>query len=466
MNIYFFRKLDSTYAYAFREAALHHNVRTSKLFAATIGFIGLVLCAIDRFTNSNHVLKYPGEYSQAIMFIFIASCACYLAFVISNRLDTQARVRIYKLLSALYPLVIVFSSLWITFVMQHNPSNTMSIFVLGLLSVASLWIFEELHAIAIALFILILFNGGLHYFQTDPCKLFTNYITGTCVSIFFVCISRISFSVNYNHFIQLKKIEQHNNTIVKEKEKQTEILSVVVHDLRAPVKSVQGLVNILNSMDTTAEERKEYYDMIITACDRSNKIIDDLLIAARNEEAGITLTYTCMNDLVEDIVHQYVKNKPDQRQIIYDRPVENIYACIDHLKMIRVFENLISNAIKFTKDDGVITIKMDHDNDKVYILVTDNGIGIPKDIIPYLFEKFSKAGRIGLKGEQSHGLGMSICKMIIKQHHGDITAFSEEGKFTQIKITLPRASSALLPDPFTGFCPINNTDMDVMPQVR
>ena len=71
------------------------------------------------------------------------------------------------------------------------------------------------------------------------------------------------------------------------------------------------------------------------------------------------------------------------------------------------------------------------------ITVTDNGIGIPEDIKPYLFDRFSKAGRLGLKGEKSHGLGLNICKLIIEQHGGTIAVDSEVGRGTRFTISLP-----------------------------
>ena len=267
--------------------------------------------------------------------------------------------------------------------------------------------------------------------------MFANYITGTCVSIFFLCISRVCFSVNYNHFIQLKKIEQNNQEIIKENGRQTEILSVVAHDLHSPINSVIGLIDILKTSEPTAEEKNEYYDMILATCNRSNAIIDDLLDTARNEHAETTFVDTCMNDFIGDVIDQFIKSKAGARHMIYEKPAGKIYASIDRNKMMRVFDNLLGNAAKFTREDGIITIKMSHNTDKICITVADNGIGIPKELVPFLFNKFSKAGRSGLKGERSYGLGMSICKLIIKQHHGDITASGEEGKGTQIKITIP-----------------------------
>ena len=440
MKSYFFRKTDSRHIEEFRSISLHHNMRISRAFAAIISVVTLVLYIMYLYTDTEKVLLYPAEYAAAISFLFIASVACYALFLASKILPQQKRIIAYRFLGYLYALVILIASLWITFVMQHNPSNTMSIFVLGILTVAALWIFEEHQAIIIALLIVLLFNGGLRYFQTDPCKLFTNYITGTCVSIFFVCISRITFSVNYNHFEQLKKIEQNKEDMCKVNAMQTEILGVVAHDLHAPINNVITIIDILRHPGTTNKERDEYYDMMLTTCQRSDAIIDELLSVARDEERDARLASTNLGDFIKDAVSQYIMYKDSSAHITFLPPGEQVFAMVNKQKLMRVMDNLLSNAIKFTPGNGVINVELHHCKDQAHIVVRDNGVGIPKDLLPHLFSRFSRAGRQGLLGQKSYGLGLSICKLIMNQHHGDIAAASNEGEGTTITLTLPTAA--------------------------
>ena len=105
---------------------------------------------------------------------------------------------------------------------------------------------------------------------------------------------------------------------------------------------------------------------------------------------------------------------------------------------MQVIINLISNAQKFTGDDGKIEVVVEADEKEVIIQIQDNGIGIPKDLQPFLFDKFTRARRQGLKGEPSIGLGMSIIKTIIEWHEGSITFKSTEGKGTTFTIKIPR----------------------------
>ena len=433
------KKSDNPYNAAFRQMALNHNVRTSRMLTAIIGMVGLILVLISQYSTANNVLKYPSEYESAIKFIFFTSAICYLSFYAGNKMNEEWRLKAYKFISDFYAIIIVISSLWLTFVMQHNPSNTMSIFVLGIITVAALWIFDRMQTLIIAFFILILFDGGLHYFQTDSCKLFTNYITGTCVSVFFVCISRACFSVNYKHFLQLKKIEEDNKDLTRLNQIQTNILSVVAHDLRTPNNNVISLVNILKDPTISSSDKDEFHDMILASCTSSNEIIEDLLNIARSEFQEGKLEYLDVAVFLETVLVNYKKINNCSQQINFKTPPGKYHSRLNARKMQRVIENILSNAVKFSAADAVINVELSTEYGKNIILIADNGIGIPVDLMPHLFSRFSKAGRKGLKGEDSNGLGLSICKLLVEQQQGELSIQSKEGKGTHVKILLPAA---------------------------
>jgi two-component system sensor histidine kinase VicK len=104
--------------------------------------------------------------------------------------------------------------------------------------------------------------------------------------------------------------------------------------------------------------------------------------------------------------------------------------------MLRAITNLLSNAIKFTRESGKIELSLSLKDKHPLITIKDNGIGIPKNKQPFLFEKFSPARRAGTKGEKSTGLGMFIVKEIIDKHSGKLTFESEENKGTIFYIEL------------------------------
>ena len=110
--------------------------------------------------------------------------------------------------------------------------------------------------------------------------------------------------------------------------------------------------------------------------------------------------------------------------------------------MRRVLNNLIDNAIKFTPEEGKITLELQKFKEKIRISVNDNGIGIPQDLQPFLFDRFSRAGRSGLNGQRSYGLGLSICLQIIQEHDGELHIESREQQGSSFHIDIPHESLA------------------------
>lgn len=119
-------------------------------------------------------------------------------------------------------------------------------------------------------------------------------------------------------------------------------------------------------------------------------------------------------------------------------PEKPVFIHVDDMKFMQVMNNLVSNAIKFTQDSGVITVSVEENEERALITVSDNGVGIPKAMQPYLFDRFTKARRLGVRVEKSVGLGMSIIKAIVELH-GDSTSFeSRENVSTSFFISIPK----------------------------
>ena len=128
-------------------------------------------------------------------------------------------------------------------------------------------------------------------------------------------------------------------------------------------------------------------------------------------------------------------------EFTYSLPVEPVYANIDVNKFTQVLINLVGNAFKFTPDAGQVVVHIESGPNVVRIHVVDDGIGIPLDLQPYLFERFTKARRSGLRGEATIGLGLALCKTIVEWHHGRIFVVSQEGQGSTFTIEIPRAET-------------------------
>ena len=147
-------------------------------------------------------------------------------------------------------------------------------------------------------------------------------------------------------------------------------------------------------------------------------------------------------DLIErlrSIIEQYQHSQLNMAKTFHlESTSEKIFIAIDADKFFQVINNLISNSIKFTHDDGVISLRVEEKKKTILITVQDNGIGIPKKYHDGLFDKFTKARRPGIRGEESVGLGMSIIKTIVEWHTGKIWFESEENKGTTFYVEIPK----------------------------
>lgn len=235
-----------------------------------------------------------------------------------------------------------------------------------------------------------------------------------------------------------KAAEQKLVSIINQKDR---ITAAVAHDLRNPISSIVSL-NQLYSNSESEEEQAEISALIDEACFKSLDIINDLLEISQLEDESFKLDSLKLDivDLIQKsirILDSAIEKK--NIQIDLQHPNERIICDVNPQKMGRVFDNLLSNAIKFSRENAKISIRVYPKKDQnIIIEIEDYGIGIPKNLQAVIFDKFSKARRIGLAGETSTGLGMSIVKQIIELHRGKISIKSTEGKGTCFIIELPQ----------------------------
>lgn len=225
--------------------------------------------------------------------------------------------------------------------------------------------------------------------------------------------------------------------------KKNSLLEILSHDLSGPLNNIQGLSSLLN------KELKEYnnprlnklVEMVAKTSERSVGMIREFVKQEFIESTNLELIRERVNvvEIVQQTIEQYKSAEKDiAKNFNLIASAKEIYAEVDEYKFSQVINNLISNAIKFTHDGGVIDIDIKEKKDSVYITVADNGIGIPAKYHEHLFEKFTKAKRSGLKGEPSLGLGMSLMKTIIEWHGGKISFDSIENKGTTFYVELPK----------------------------
>lgn len=438
MKLYIFDSVNDKYKIPFRLFVISQNLKVVRISSLLI-FLALAALRISSlFIDYTYIGAFK-MYRYGFTFLLIASILYFVATLYSKKLSVRKGLLFKEFIGSSYALVIIFSMMWLSFVSGKFPANNMTLFMFGLLFVAVTWLFSIRSVVITSIVIYLGVVVGIYYFMDTKEIVTTNLIAGGMLIGGFYFISRMLYSYHANYFIQLKQIEKNNHEITKIGLLKTEMLGIVAHDLRSPINSVSALVELSKNTNTTENERNQYADMILEACDEARNIIRDLILIVKGESAqGLQLKEVNINLLLSTVQEHWSLQMKDNKQVLLTLPESIIKAKLDEDKMLRVLDNIISNAIKFTDNGATIQLQLaPYDAEHARITVSDDGIGIPEHIQPFLFDRFSKAGRLGLKGEKSHGLGLNICKQIIEQHGGSIQLKSKENEGTDFYITIP-----------------------------
>jgi two-component system, OmpR family, sensor histidine kinase VicK len=240
------------------------------------------------------------------------------------------------------------------------------------------------------------------------------------------------------YFKNLSKLEKTNAALSIAKKQKEKILNTVAHDLRTPISNIAGISQLILADAQFTKEQKDLVALIVHATNASLTLINDLL---ENSDAHIQASLLAPVDL-NALIRQYapllsISASEKHCFIEYHLTEMELPVYVDSGRIERVINNLVSNALKFSPPDSVISINTEKDKEYAILVVKDNGIGIPSENHQNIFELYTHAKRKGTAGEQSFGMGLSICKQIVEQHGGNIYLESEVGKGSSFMVTLP-----------------------------
>jgi len=220
-------------------------------------------------------------------------------------------------------------------------------------------------------------------------------------------------------------------------------LEVLAHDLKEPLGMMKLTASSMEDgiAQTGDEHMMNSLSFIKDMCER-NLLLVRSMINREFLKSSVVEIGKERADLVwelRDVVRFYKRSKLGKvKNIKFTSSAEQIYLYLDSMKFLQVINNLISNALKFTDDNGYIGLHAEELENTVLITVTDNGIGIPDELQPGLFDHLPETLRPGLKGEESGGFGMGIIKAIVALHQGKIWFKSKTGVGTTFYIELPK----------------------------
>jgi len=222
----------------------------------------------------------------------------------------------------------------------------------------------------------------------------------------------------------------------------TAFVSTVSHELRTPLTSIKGFVSTL-LQDTEGyydrETQREFLQIIDTETDRLKRLIDDLLNVSRIESGRALQLNPKPIDLpsLAERVATIQRSYTNKHQIILDFPEDFPTIVADEDKIDQILTNLINNAIKYSPRGGEVRVKGVPEGETVLISVSDQGIGIPKEHLHKIFERFHRVDNRDTREAGGTGIGLFLVKHLVERHGGTIWVESEEGKGSTFYFRLP-----------------------------
>ncbi|WHY33352.1 ATP-binding protein [Cytobacillus firmus] len=236
----------------------------------------------------------------------------------------------------------------------------------------------------------------------------------------------------FHDITELKKLEQMRKDFVAN----------VSHELKTPITSIKGFSETL--LDGAMENKQtlnDFLNIILKESDRLQSLIQELLDLSKIEKQGFSLSIQQLDlaDVLEDVV-AIMKGKAAEKEIVleYKREEKPVYIEGDVHRLKQVFINIISNAISYTPNQGVVYISSADSDRTVLTEIRDTGIGIEAGEIPRIFERFYRVDKARSRNSGGTGLGLAIVKHLVEAHKGTISVKSEVGKGTAFIIELPK----------------------------
>lgn len=236
--------------------------------------------------------------------------------------------------------------------------------------------------------------------------------------------------------VVIQDITQH----VKLDNMQKEFVADVSHELKTPITSIMGYADTLLETEYDKEMQTKFLEVISSEARRMARLVTDLLVLSRYDNKKITKEESefDLGDLTKKCIERLrfeIEKKNHHIECFVTANVPPVHA--DKYGIERVILNIISNAIKYTPENGVIKAYVGFVYNDAYIKIIDNGIGIPEEDLSRIFERFYRVDKARTREMGGTGLGLSIAKEILDQNNGSIDIKSEAGKGTEVVIRIP-----------------------------
>ena len=282
--------------------------------------------------------------------------------------------------------------------------------------------------------------------QSPELMIYSQNVNGEYISL------RVRFALirRESGFISGLVAVLHDTTEQEKEERERRLfVSNVSHELRTPLTSVKSYLEALDEGALYEPVAPDFIKVSLDETNRMMRMVTDLLHLSRIDNATSHLDVELINftAFITFILNRFDKMRSQDQEkkyeLVRDYPITSVWIEIDTDKMTQVIDNILNNAIKYSPDGGKITVSMKTTDDQMILSISDQGLGIPKEDLPKIFDRFYRVDKARSRAQGGTGLGLAIAKEIIKQHNGFIWAKSEYGKGSTFTIVLPYDNDAV-----------------------
>ena len=282
--------------------------------------------------------------------------------------------------------------------------------------------------------------------QSPEMMIYSQNVNGEYISL------RVRFALirRESGFISGLVAVLHDTTEQEKEERERRLfVSNVSHELRTPLTSVKSYLEALDEGALYEPVAPDFIKVSLDETNRMMRMVTDLLHLSRIDNATSHLDVELINftAFITFILNRFDKMRAQDQEkkyeLVRDYPITSVWIEIDTDKMTQVIDNILNNAIKYSPDGGKITVSMKTTDDQMILSISDQGLGIPKEDLPKIFDRFYRVDKARSRAQGGTGLGLAIAKEIIKQHNGFIWAKSEYGKGSTFTIVLPYDNDAV-----------------------
>lgn len=227
--------------------------------------------------------------------------------------------------------------------------------------------------------------------------------------------------------------------IEKTEKMRNDLIADISHELRTPLTSINGFIKGILDGIVEPKDYQEYMVLIHGETKRLIRLTSDLLDLAKIQSGGAKMQKEQIHveTFVEGVLSVLNGSADNKHLSVINKVPPGLYVFADPAAFKQVVINIISNAIKYTPEEGAIIVEAVQHNNEVCLRVQDTGIGIPAEDLPFIFEKFYRSDKVRNADDKSTGLGLAIAKNLVELNGGSIRAESTEGKGTSLTVMLP-----------------------------